>query len=383
MALPEREMVRLKGRPRQLIDGLTYELGGTDAARFDIVKATGQILTNEKLNYEIEKEYKVTVTATDPWGLSDTIPVIINVTNVTEAPVILTVRGESSHTHKENAADNTLGTYDATGHLDRTVTWSLERTPGSSSDDSKFFKLDKNGYSSTLSFLRPPNYEMPRGEAKSDSNTNTYMVTVQAQVGGETAFRDVTVVVDNEEELGTLSATGISSTYLENGTGDLGTYTLEGTAADTAKWSLGGADGSDHFMLEGTGMSRLLKFSSAPDYEMPRGAAMSATNTNTYMVTVQAEAGGEMKMLEVTVMVTDEDELGTLQATTARSTSRTARWPWEPTRSRAPLPTRPNGVWAVLTAATTSCSRWSMVRTRAVCSSSAAPPTTRCRGAWR
>ena len=302
-------------RPRQLIDGLTYELGGTDAASFDIVKATGQILAKEKLDYEIEDEYKVTVTATDPWGLSDTIPVTINVTNVTEAPVILTVRGESSHTHKENAADNTLGTYDATGHLDRTVTWSLERTPGSSSDDSKFFKLDKNGYSSTLSFLRPPNYEMPRGEAKSDSNTNTYMVTVQAQVGGETAFRDVTVVVDNEEELGTLSATGISSTYLENGTGDLGTYTLEGTAADTAKWSLGGADGSDHFMLEmvdGSDTSRMLKFSSTPDYEMPRGAAMSATNTNTYMVTVKVEAGGEMKMVEVTIMVSDEEELGTL-----------------------------------------------------------------------
>ena len=294
---------------------MTYELGGTDAARFVIVEATGQILAKEKLDYEIEDEYKVTVTATDPWGLFDTIPVTINVTNVTEAPVILTVRGESSHTHKENAADNTLGTYDATGHLDRTVTWSLERTPGSSSDDSKFFKLDKNGYSSTLSFLRPPNYEMPRGEAKSDSNTNTYMVTVQAQVGGETAFRDVTVVVDNEEELGTLSATGISSTYLENGTGDLGTYTLEGTAADTAKWSLGGADGSDHFMLEmvdGSDTSRMLKFSSTPDYEMPRGAAMSATNTNTYMVTVKVEAGGEMKMVEVTIMVTDEEELGTL-----------------------------------------------------------------------
>ena len=59
-------------------------------------------------------------------------------------------------------------------------------------------------------------------------------------------------------------------------------------------------------------MSRMLKFRSAPDYEMPRGAAMSDTNTNTYMVTVEAEAGGVMEMVEVTIMVTNVDEDGTV-----------------------------------------------------------------------
>ena len=39
---------------------------------------------------------------------------------------------------------------------------------------------------------------------------------------------------------------------------------------------------------------------------------MSDTNTNTYMVTVKAEAGGEMEMVEVTVMVTNVVELGML-----------------------------------------------------------------------
>ena len=63
-------------------------------------------------------------------------------------------------------------------------------------------------------------------------------------------------------------------------------------------------------------MSRMLKFKSAPDYEMPRGAAMSDTNTNTYMVTVKAEAGGVMEMVEVTVMVTNEEEDGTVTLST-------------------------------------------------------------------
>ena len=53
-------------------------------------------------------------------------------------------------------------------------------------------------------------------------------------------------------------------------------------------------------------------FESAPNYEMPRGQAMSDTNTNTYMVIVKAEAGSEMEMVEVTVMVTNEEERGTV-----------------------------------------------------------------------
>ena len=71
---------------------------------------------------------------------------------------------------------------------------------------------------------------------------------------------------------------------------------------------------ADHFTIT----DGMLKFSSAPDYEMPRGAAMSGTNTNTYMVTVKAEAGGEMEMMEVTVMVTNVEEGGTVTLTPAR-----------------------------------------------------------------
>ena len=57
---------------RDRIDGLTYTLSGTDAAHFDVVPATGQILTKEKLDYEAKDEYKVTVKATDPMGRAPT-----------------------------------------------------------------------------------------------------------------------------------------------------------------------------------------------------------------------------------------------------------------------------------------------------------------------
>ena len=69
-------------------------------------------------------------------------------------------------------------------------------------------------------------------------------------------------------------------------------------------------------MLDGTGMSRMLKFSSAPDYESPMGGADN--DSNTYMVTVMAKAGGEMEMVEVTITVDNVEEPGTVTLTPAR-----------------------------------------------------------------
>ena len=73
--------------PVQLPDAVKYELRGADAGYFDIVRATGQILTVKKLDYEDKKEFNVTVKASDVAGLSDTIDMTINVLDVDEVPV--------------------------------------------------------------------------------------------------------------------------------------------------------------------------------------------------------------------------------------------------------------------------------------------------------
>ena len=65
-------------------DALTYALGGTDAASFDIDSATGQLMTLAALDYETKATYSVTVTASDSGGLSDSIDVTITVTNEDE-----------------------------------------------------------------------------------------------------------------------------------------------------------------------------------------------------------------------------------------------------------------------------------------------------------
>ena len=65
-------------------DTLTYSLEGTDAASFGIEGSTGQLSTSAALDFETKPAYSVVVKATDPDGLSDTIDVTINVTDVDE-----------------------------------------------------------------------------------------------------------------------------------------------------------------------------------------------------------------------------------------------------------------------------------------------------------
>ena len=251
-----------------------------------------------------DNTYNVVVQATD-----GTYTVMKNVmVVVTNEGELGTPSGPISSSHMENSTD-AVATYTVWGTMADDARWTLE-------DDADFdhFTLDgTTGMSTMLKFRSPPDYESPTGGADDDSNT--YMVTVKAEAGGETAMVQVIVTVTNVDELGTLSGS-TSASIMEGATDSVGTYTLMGTAADTADWSLDGADMSD-FMLEGTGMSRMLKFSSAPDYESPMGGADN--DSNTYMVTVMASASGEMEMVEVTVEVTNVDELGTLSGSTSAS----------------------------------------------------------------
>ena len=66
-------------------DTLAYTLGGADVASFAIDSATGQLSTKAALDYETKASYSVTVTASDPGDLSDSIDVTITVTDVDDA----------------------------------------------------------------------------------------------------------------------------------------------------------------------------------------------------------------------------------------------------------------------------------------------------------
>ena len=89
------------------------------------------------------------------------------------------------------------------------------------------------------------------------------------------------------------------------------TYTASGVADGTmVGWSLAGAD-VGVFTISGG----VLRFATAPDYEMPTdaGHAIDEDGNNVYHVTVQAMAGEQMATLEVEVEVTNADDPGMVE----------------------------------------------------------------------
>ena len=282
----------------------TWRLGGNDAADFMVEGSGASVMLKFRSSPDYEAPadadgdnvYEVTLEAND-----GTYPasrdVTVAVTDVDELGRLTADMG-SPISYMENG-EMPVATYMADGPMADNAMWTLEGA------DANHFMLDGTGMSTMLKFRSVPDYENP---ADADTD-NTYMVTVKASAGGEMEMVEVNVMVTDVDELVTLSGPGSASN--PEGMDTVGTYMASGGDGSTVNWSLEGAD-SSHFMLDGTGMSRMLKFSSAPDYEMPRGAAKSDTNTNTYMVTVKAESGGEMGTRNVTVTVTNVDELGTV-----------------------------------------------------------------------
>ncbi|WP_322529109.1 Ig-like domain-containing protein [Salinicola sp. LHM] len=154
-------------------DTLTYTLGGTDAALFNLDTNSGALNFKDVPDYEAPTDaggdnvYDVTLTASDGKLSSSAQALAISVTDTNDAPVFST---SPSLSVVENArAVATLAATDADGD---TLTYSL-----SGGADQALFTLDVS--SGALSFKRAPNYELP-GDSNGD---NVYDVAVTADDG--------------------------------------------------------------------------------------------------------------------------------------------------------------------------------------------------------
>ena len=125
---------------------------------------------------------------------------------------------------------------------------------------------------------------------------------------------NITIEVEDVAEAPDIVPDGIAISgepdvdYNENGRDAVGTYTVGGPDAASARWTLQGADSGDFSMDPTSGASSMLKFRSSPDFEAPA----DADTNNTYMVTVKVEVDGDIDTQDVTVTVTNVSELGTL-----------------------------------------------------------------------
>ena len=170
-------------------DRLTYSIAASD--EFEIVESTGQLRTKVELDHEGREQYSVTVTATDPSGLTDTVSVTITVEDLNETPV---VSGESSMELEEGTDTGiTLAAYTSTDPDREGIDLNL------SGIDSEHFILGGG----VLTFNEVPNFEEP-----ADSNRdNRYHITVEAreQRDGTSVGRlNVTISVTNVDEPGVL-----------------------------------------------------------------------------------------------------------------------------------------------------------------------------------
>ena len=187
-------------------EGLNVNLTllGPDGDRFRL--SASQVLSfREKPDYEMPADadrdnvYLVTVRASDGALHNDRV-VAVTVQNVDEAPVImrggLSISGAQSTDFAENGT-GAVAMFTARGPMKDMASWTLEGA------DAMYFSLGTAmGAMTELRFRSAPDYEMPRGMARSDANTNTYTLTLKAGDGAYMAARDVTVMVANVDEDG-------------------------------------------------------------------------------------------------------------------------------------------------------------------------------------
>ena len=197
-------------------DTLTYSLEGADAAKFQIVAATGQLwtLAGESYDYEDKSSYSVTVRVVDGNGGSDTIAVTVNVTDRDEPPLAPDEPGVSAG---------------STTSLE--VTWTAPVNtgrPAITSYDLRY-RVGSNG-----------------GWTDGPQNVSGASATI-GSLTADTSYQ-VEVRATNDEGDGAWSTSG---------SGRTGTTTTEVSF-----------ESSDYSVLEGYGIEVMVKLNPAPDHRM-------------------------------------------------------------------------------------------------------------------
>ena len=304
-------------------DTLTYSLRGADAASFDIVTATGQIQTRQGVTYDHETKdtYHVAVFVRDSKNIygdpdtvdDDSIDVIINVTDVNEAPEFDSTAPTTLNIIENTTAGTDIGSPVTATDPDNTtanptkdtLTYSLDTGDGAS------FEIDSSGQIKTKD---------PLDRETKPSYTVTVSVSDNKDATGtaDSAVDDthtVTITIDNEVEPPTfneeppqgqdsLARSVAENTPAGRPIGNPVSATSEDGA--TLTYSLDDQDGAS-FEIDSNGQ---IKTKDALDYE---------DTQNIYSVTVSVADGKDVHgsaespaveddSIDVTINVTDVNE---------------------------------------------------------------------------
>ena len=209
---------------------LTYSLGGTDTASFDIDTSSGQIKTKDALDFETKPTYSVSVSVTDNRGGSDSIDVTINLSNQNDAPVFTEEPSTTRSIAENTAANQNIGNQVSASDQDGdTLTYVLGGT-----DTASFDIDDGTGQLKTKSPLDREN-----------KASYSVTITVRDNRGGvDTIAVTVTVTDVNEPPVFDEIGNTVTRSIAENSASDINigspvsatdpennnlTYTLSGT----------------------------------------------------------------------------------------------------------------------------------------------------------
>ena len=289
-------------------DPLTYTLGGIDAASFGILGTTGQLQTRAPLDYETQDAYSVMVMVSDGNGGTDTIGVVINVTDENDDPIFIegdsTMRSVAENTE---AGMNIGGAVSATDEDGDALTYRLGGV------DAGSFGIV--GSSGQLQTRAPLDYETKNAYSVaimvSDGEGGTDTIGVAISVADEDeAVPDEdpvpvveSVVIPPVNETPKTHAPVFASS---NATRSIAENTPAGvnigspvsatdTDGDTLTYTLGGTNASSFSIVKNSGQ---LQTKAPLDYE----------TKNAYSVTVTVSDGGRTDVITVTITITDVDE---------------------------------------------------------------------------
>ena len=152
----------------------------------------------------------------------------------------------------------------------------------------------------------PDNWDAPQTVTVStyddDDSVDAWAAVLHQIVGDNNAnWTFIKVVVDDQDPPLVVSG-NTSTSYTENGTSSVATYSVTNAGGTTVSYKLYGDDKSD-FSISSAGV---LTFKRPPDHENPA----DSNGDNVYRVTIHASNGTSTgALLDVAINVTDEDEV--------------------------------------------------------------------------
>ena len=294
-------------------DTLTYTLGGTGMASFDIVAATGQIRTKSGVSYDHEatSSYTVTVTATDTSSATAVATVTISVTDVDEppdAPATPTVNAVSGSTTSlavswvapANDGKPAIDSYDVQYRLSGDTAWTDGPQTVTTTTENLTSLVANTSYEVQVLATNAEGdsgWSSPPGSGRTNAPDNDAPVfspaTVDRSIAENTAAgQNVGAVVEATDD------------------------------GDTLAYTLGGVDMASFDIVETSGQIRTISGVSY-DFEAKDSYTVTVTATDTSSATAEAS---------VTISITDVNEppdapaQPTVTAVTGSSTSLTVSW---------------------------------------------------------